>query len=132
MSPVAWILVGALLGALVIAPAAWMSRRSALLSVLMAVVAIQAIYLGASLNSPVPVMLGELAVALVGWGLAFAAYRARSSWILATVGVHAFVDGAHKWVEAAPIPDWYIYACLGFDVAYMAVGWVLLSRKAEP
>lgn len=128
MHPIAWIVVGGALGAACLAPAIRFSRRGVLLVVLIAVVAMNGIYVGAALNSPIGVLLGETALATVLCVAAFVLYRSRSVWLVACVFVHGVVDGLHQVIEAAPIPEWYILACLGFDLAYGAVAAWLVSR----
>jgi len=131
LSSLGWFVVGGLAGAGVIAPAVRGSQRDAFLAVLIAIVAMNGIYVGVALNSPVEVLLGESVLATVIIAVAARLYQARSNLIVLCVVVHAAVDGLHHFVEAAPVPEWYILACLGFDLAYAAVAVYVLHYSGR-
>lgn len=131
MTPLAWIAVGVLAGGGTVALLARLMPGREALNVLIAVVAMNAIYVGASLSAPLDILLTETAIALAVCLAALFLYTRRSRWIAATVLIHAAIDGAHFWTGTAHIPDWYIWLCLGFDLPFAAIAWFVLGRNSR-
>ena len=98
---------------------------------LLAVFAMNAIYIGVALPGPVDVLVGETAVACAVCMVAWVLHERRSRWLVACVGVHAGIDLGHFVVDGAPVPDWYIWGCLGYDVAF-ALGAAMLLPRPGP
>ena len=125
-----WIVLGLALGGASILPARWMSPRQAWMGVLLAVVAMNAIYIGVALPGPTDVLLAETAVAMGVSTVAWLLHERRSRWLTACVLVHAVIDLGHLVLPGAPVPEWYVWVCLGYDVAFAAgaLRWAVVSR----
>lgn len=131
MTELSWLAVGVFAGlACILAIHKFFPGRVAL-NVLVAVVAMNAIYVGASLSEPLETILLETLVASLVVGTALVLYRRTSAWMALTVLVHGLIDGGHFLLDANYIPAWYIWLCLGFDFPFAAGAYWLLRRQAK-
>lgn len=114
-----------------IAASAFVMKGRGALNVLIAVVAMNAIYVGAALDQSLQILLTETLVASLVCGAAVYFFRRRSALLALPVLVHGLIDGAHMFTHGSYIPDWYIWACLGFDFPFAAGAWFLLRREFD-
>ncbi|WP_300527443.1 hypothetical protein [Maricaulis sp.] len=131
MNELAWLIAGVGAGAVSILAIRQFFPGRVALNVLVAVVAMNTIYVGASLTEPIATILLETLVASLVIAAALLFYRMKSVWLASTVLVHGVIDGGHFLLDGNYIPDWYIWLCLGFDFPFAAGAFWLLRRQAR-